>query len=455
MKQRETQAVVVIHGVGEQRPMETLRNFVRAVWTTDPEMMHPYARANAEQVTWSKPESGAGSFELRRITTIKNRNGVPTDFYELYWAHLMRGTSLPQVVGWIFSLWRRNPFRLGTGTYRFMVVTLWMALSAMILGVAALVAFVREPGSDVGVGFAAASVMVAALSWAAREIVGDAARYLTPTPSNVAARHAIREAGVELLERLHARGYGRIVVVGHSLGAVIGYDVLTHAWARTNAACPSAATATLTKLEALTEELGSAERAEDEEARRRAYRDLQRAFCREHSAHGGAWRVSDFVTMGNPLAHATLLLAQRSADFEERCRERELPTCPPVLETVRQNGSSRRAFSYGASERRLHHAAVFGPTRWTNLFFPSGGFFLRGDFVGGPLGRCLGRGILDVPVETRHRFGLLTHNHYWTMEADDPPGRHVLALRAALDLADDPPKHDARGVEASLVGERA
>ena len=47
---------------------------------------------------------------------------------------------------------------------------------------------------------------------------------------NVAARQTIREAGVDLLTKLHGSGnYDRIIVIGHSLGSVIGYDVLNYA----------------------------------------------------------------------------------------------------------------------------------------------------------------------------------------------------------------------------------
>ena len=64
-------------------------------------------------------------------------------------------------------------------------------------------------------------------------VVGDAARYLSPSPGNVEVRQKIREAGIDLLTKLHASGdYDRIVVVGHSLGGVVGFDVLNYAWGR-------------------------------------------------------------------------------------------------------------------------------------------------------------------------------------------------------------------------------
>lgn len=58
----------------------------------------------------------------------------------------------------------------------------------------------------------------------------DAARYLNAAPANIAERHAIRRDGIALLKKLHdpASGYDQIVIVGHSLGSVIGYDMLKH-----------------------------------------------------------------------------------------------------------------------------------------------------------------------------------------------------------------------------------
>jgi hypothetical protein len=64
-------------------------------------------------------------------------------------------------------------------------------------------------------------------------LVGDAARYLQPRPANIAHRQAIRCAGVVLIEKLHQSGqFERIIVVGHSLGSVIAYDIIVHSWIR-------------------------------------------------------------------------------------------------------------------------------------------------------------------------------------------------------------------------------
>ena len=64
-------------------------------------------------------------------------------------------------------------------------------------------------------------------------VLGDVGRYFRASPANIAVRWATRRLGVETLERLHADDrYDRIVVVAHSLGSVIAYDVLRAFWAR-------------------------------------------------------------------------------------------------------------------------------------------------------------------------------------------------------------------------------
>lgn len=73
------QAVVVIHGIGEQRPMDTVRGFVDAL------MLAPN-KPNKPKF-WSKPDPMSELFELRKLTTPQSRTLPPTDFYEYYWAY--------------------------------------------------------------------------------------------------------------------------------------------------------------------------------------------------------------------------------------------------------------------------------------------------------------------------------------------------------------------------------
>ena len=73
---------------------------------------------------------------------------------------------------------------------------------------------------------AVGALVVGVVDLVGLRFVGDAARYLSSSPSNIKMRQEIRSEGVQLLRKLHEQGYGRIVVVGHSLGSVIAYDIL-------------------------------------------------------------------------------------------------------------------------------------------------------------------------------------------------------------------------------------
>lgn len=400
------QAVLLIHGIGEQRPMSTLRGFVDAVWTRNEPVHHPHIPA-AEGL-WSKPDSASGNFELRRLTTPQNRAGIRTDFFEFYWAHLMQGTTLSQVGAWASALLLRSPSSVPKH-----LRLLWATLIALVLLTIGGAVYAHQRwDKDHWMVLLFSVVIGPLLTWVLTAIVGDAARYLNPAPGNIQARTEIRKAGIAVLRELHSREYDRIIVVGHSLGSVIGYDVLTHYWVEHHMMAPGAGAA----AEAL-EECARGGNGDTQE--------LQRAYFNKLRESGCGWLVSDFVTAGSPLAHAEILMARDAADFQLRVTSRELPRCLPQLE--------KTGFTFGHGTP--HHAAVFAPVRWTNLYFPNC-LILGGDLVGGPLRRVFGDGIKDVAVSTPQRFGLLSHTLYWSMGSEPAPA-HVVALRDALDLADD------------------
>lgn len=90
------QAVVVIHGIGEQRPMDTLRGFVEAMIPTDTPGGTPFY--------WSKPDRLSRNFDLR---VLKSSGRTSTDFYEYYWAHKMQGTKVGHLLGWLWDIFKR------------------------------------------------------------------------------------------------------------------------------------------------------------------------------------------------------------------------------------------------------------------------------------------------------------------------------------------------------------
>jgi len=171
----------------------------------------------------------------------------------------------------------------------------------------------------------------------------DVARYLDP--SSYPARRAIRGGLVDLLRTLNDGSYSRIVVVGHGVGTFIAYDALTVFWAETN---------------------------------------LQ--------PQGNPWRITDFVTVGAPMALADFLItrpgllsgfknsdvALRRELFDGLVRRGALVLCPLGSET-------------------LPHSP-FAVTRWTNLWFPVARGSLHGDWFGGAVGPLFGDGVRDIAV---------------------------------------------------------
>jgi hypothetical protein len=66
---------------------------------------------------------------------------VSTDFYELYWAHLMTGTSWNHVTAWVRTLMLRPPATVPSRLW-----TLWVASWVVVsIGVVAGVAGVERP----------------------------------------------------------------------------------------------------------------------------------------------------------------------------------------------------------------------------------------------------------------------------------------------------------------------
>lgn len=411
------QAVVLIHGIGEQVPMDTLRGFVKAVWTTDESVRNPYV---PDQV-WSKPDNVSQNYELRRLTTAEGKSGKRTDFFEFYWADLMEGTEVEHVKAWLKLLLFRSPRRVPT-----QLRGIWWTVALFVLvavGLAVASFFNLLPVKVAGLVGAISTVLTGLLLWPIKKVAGDAARYLHVAPPNIGKRRIIREAGIQLLQRLHDSGdYDRIILVGHSLGTVIGYDILTQLWPRYNTKHIGTTSPDPDPLEKL---------AAKPDLNPEEYQAAQTAYASTLKAAGSPWLITDFITMGSPLAHAPFLLTRKPEEFQTKKTERELPTCPPTLETVKKTPR----FCYPLNKAWVpNHSAVFAPTRWTNLYFPCA-WTLKGDVVGGPLQSVFGAGIHDIPVSTTIQGGLLNHTHYWEFPSSGPEiPTHIAALRASLQL---------------------
>lgn len=459
------QAVLLIHGIGEQRPMATLWKLVDLVW-----LKAPRPPGAPERKVYSEPDEASGMFELRRLSTNAAADGKRTDFFEFYWAHLMHGNELSDVLAWLGALAMRKrdtvPPHLHKAwrTLRIAAVALAFIL-AIALG-ASLFAGLGGQAALLGLIALAAGCSVIAVTLADQiffsPVLGDAARYLSPAPKNILSRQQIREQGLRLLDSLHASGkYDRIILVGHSLGGVIAYELIHHYWGRRNRMMTrdGAVQGALARVEAAGLALEADRTPEAVAAWRAAQHDLCAALTAETASDGAPlWLISDLVTLGCPLAHAETLLAEDPAAFRALLERRELASCPPIYETF---ADGRRRFSYcrtpgaaddaNAAPRAPHNGAAFAAVRWTNIYFPIAGI-LRGDLIGGPSGGCFGAGVQDVPARAPRAGGWFPHMHYFEADADpvwgDPAWadhrdaiRAAIALERALDHAPNAAKH--------------
>lgn len=314
--------------------------------------------------------------------------------------------------------------------------------------------------------------------------LGDAARYFRNSPGNVAVRRAIRKEAVDTLERLHTSGqYDRIVVVAHSLGTVVAYDMLRAYFSRISGDLPPAAQLG----QDFADIDGAGWQPEDKTASiadRKALRTKARATIAniatatasqpQDGPKHKAWLVTDFVTLGSALTHAYFLMCvgkpeadlkaegranteqDLKEDFARRVEEREFPTCPPK----RLDQDGLLTFNNPkTNNRQVHNGALFGLTRWSNIYFPRRQLFW-GDAIGGALSPIFGYHIVDLEVSTRKAGGddFFTHTAYWDVRRapDRYEAPHIVTLRKAVDLAenagaaidlvdegDDPNTHEA------------
>lgn len=406
------QAVILIHGIGNQQPMDTLRGFMEGVHT---------------EKWFSKPHEYSENLELRRFTTTppyEANQPETTDFFEFYWAHhLDRGRALG-TMGWATRLLFRWPFF--RHTRQLFMPTFYLQLLGLLVVAAVgwnlwgVATAIREGGDYSGLYGVALWVLIGLIvfhfliSQFLRRNLADAPRYLTPSPANIRARNDIRAEGLRLLRALHESGdYQRIIVVGHSLGSVIGLDLLRMAWNELRHPDPDLADEPTVKAEgfdAVIDELfaGASATTDLDEWQQKQYELWQE--CRER---GIPWLVTDFVTVGSPLAHADFLLDRPNLSFEQRAEEFEYPRCPPHSTSDISQVFYYRPYAAEDGEEVnalvAHSGAPFAITRWTNLYFPVRG--ISGDPVSGPLARHFGAGVRDIPVRVaslrRHNLFVL------------------------------------------------
>jgi hypothetical protein len=444
------QAVVIVHGMGEQRPLDTLNGFIHAAIPTGTGGAPRY---------YSRPDKVTESYEARRYLVphfpLHGQEVPQTEVYEYHWAHLMQGNRLDDMATTVRRMLLQPPGRVPSG----LRVVWFLFWAAIIL---AVWAFWLGPFSDLelsgglpetvtrtifggGITALLLTYLVARLlpSWITTSFV-DVVRYVDTSPRSYEARRLIRKGIVDLLEGLHeSRRYQRIVLVAHSLGAYIAYDGLTYLWARMNKLHDGLGAqggeetplSGLKELEKAASDLGS----NPTESQLTEFRDAQRTLWLGLRQQGNPWLVTDFVTVGTPMYFADQLYTKNRRRFDARVERRELPTCPPQPEEAEYNNinGTHLWYSWNNRGRRvLYHGAPFAVVRWTNLWFrPRLGLF--GDWFGGPLAPLFGGGIRDVELQGNKPWRWTpgyTHTLYFRFPKDVTESSATSQLRRAIDL---------------------
>lgn len=450
-------AVVVVHGMGEHRPLETLNGFIDAGLPS----------VGGARRFYSRPDGVTDSYESRRYLAPRQpEHGAnpelyaQTEFFEYHWAYLMQGNELGDLwstvrkflllrAGYVPSgllvVWVVAWLLIAVGVWAFV----WGPLSHLDLAEGPIIEVVAE----VLLGGGLAAILVAWLvtgplkRWVTSSFV-DVVRYLDTSPRSYAVRRDIRAGIIKLLDGLtNSDRYDRIVIVAHSLGSYIAYDAISYLWGQYNiryARPPDQdgqAPEGLAELEAAASELVAKKGTPAEDAARDRFRNAQRELWIDLRQDGNPWLITDLITFGSPMYFADRLYTRDYADFARRVKRWELPTCPPQDEGADYNNVNDSdlwfSWKHESGRRMLYHGAPFAVTRWTNMWFPAHAGFL-GDWFGGPLAPLYGPGITDIALQgnrTRSRWPALAHAKYFSFPDDLSAASVTTKLREAMDLA--------------------
>ncbi|WP_454824482.1 hypothetical protein [Paraburkholderia xenovorans] len=419
------QAIVLIHGIGEQRPMDTATAFAETI-------------SGGSEIFYNPSHFGLQG-EISRISIGKGRYRPKTDIYEYYWAHEFRDNKISTINNWFFHLFLACTKKLfcnkasrgdtPLASFFKMSKELLVVVAGLVYGLITLLvaaSLIRASHSLTSlvtvmlIEFAIYKIFLSNLLFG---YLADAAKYLSNHPDNISARERVRSGAIDLIRSLNESDeYDRVMVVGHSLGSVIGSDALTHYW---HEVChsmehhPSGRTTLkqrhsdlMNYIKAFNANIGTIGELQKRQ------RLMREALCEG----GGNWKISDFVSVGSPLSFANFLLARNDEDFRARTDvTRELLLCPPT----------------GGEDKHLIHKNVtladgvrgslyptswsaFLYTRWTNIYGSK-------DLVGGPVAPLYGKAVMDICVESSSH--LAAHVEYFARRSTRVSNQVISALK--------------------------
>jgi hypothetical protein len=431
-------AVVVIHGIGSQEPMVTTKSLVENI-------------IDENDIAYSSPDRIAHFYETRRLN-IRKKN---IDFYEFYWANLVTEPNSSDLYSWLYKLvYKKKPSDRLKKLIRYVRIVLFLLV---------LIAIGILYGSKLFFDYLShfrifntnyylkyiLSIAIPLISFflfkylpprvnkKAAETVGDAVKYLTPAPQNIESRYKIREKGIQLLRKLHEdkdesgnQKYNKIIIIGHSLGSVVAYDIITYLWHefayKYEPKTSSIDQKALLKMKRFVVNY----KKNHIPFNLQEYRQIQEELFLETKELGNPWLITDFLTLGSPLCHGDFLMSENFDAFEKKINYREFPISPPKIDLIVKTDQKTRKDEivknydepiffnkkYTLEPNKfvdvkvLHHAAPFAVTKWTNLYF-------KNDFVGGDM-KCFGKGIENHAITPKgnwkkRNLPATSHTDYW------------------------------------------
>lgn len=447
-------AVVFVHGLLERRPMDVLDGFAKTALAPDHDGWEYYPQ----------PAEITDSYEARRYVV----PSAGVDLYEYDWSFLMTGPRYAGFVPALARLFLRLPRHVPDQVFGFWRAA-WLVILVPLTVLLALVVvggyFLRTGIAGWIIGLVTSvvvlSVGLALFRMAPRALTRsflttgfvNVARYFDPmAPESHAARRAIRGGLVDLLHTLQQGRYARIVLVGHGIGGYIAYDALTTLWAETHEL--RAAQANRPRgLEALVGLEAAADRLVAEPDSADALDEFQAAqfeLWQDVRAQGNPWRITDFVTVGTPMALADMFVGRppvlgglsrddgRHELFAKLVRRGVVVRCPPRSEALPVDAAEPAPSSFG-SDGVLGAQSPFAVTRWTNIWFPVRRGSIRGDWFGGELQPLFGQGVREIGVSgnlpERLRPGV-PQTTYFKYPERDAEGDMAFHLRGVLALDD-------------------
>ena len=227
-------AVLIIHGIGEQHPFQTLDGFASVFWNA-------LERMNDDVFFTAKHTLARRSGWIQNcISLSRNDDPLTIDFYEYYWAHkAQRQVTLPDIVQWLVETSRgartfydeneqlvqqyegRSVDAFARGRFRKHWYLQHLGWFMTLLSIFPSIVPIKV-----------SRVLAPLLKWIEKkaiDYVGDIVIYTATDIKSkfYSVRKDILDGAVdELTCLLNDERYHQIIVAGHSLGSVIGFDAL-------------------------------------------------------------------------------------------------------------------------------------------------------------------------------------------------------------------------------------